>query len=112
MKAKRSKICDLQSAILLLPYFADIIRNLMTEKPAHVGQRALGVAANGNQFCGDGNGNLFGCNSANIEAHGSMDPLEQLSRETFLLQLLVNSDRLTFGTNHADVAGLGLNGPA
>src|SRR2546427_3339386 len=61
--------------------------NLMAEEPAHVGQGALGVAADRNQLGGNGHGDLLRRNRAHVQTNGRMDALEELRRDAFFSQL-------------------------
>ena len=81
-------------------------------EPAHVRQRALGVAAKGYKLGNDGDGDLFRCNSADIETDGRMDTIEERGIEAFARELAKDSDGFPPGADHADVASLSLHGPA
>src|ERR1700693_1073314 len=81
-------------------------------KPAHVRQGTLGMAASGNQFGGNGYGDLFRRNRSNIQSHGSMDALEQFWGQPFLRQLAEDRNSFALGTNHSNVPGGRLHCPA
>src|SRR5581483_1376923 len=53
-----------------------LVVDLMVEKPAHVRQGPLRVAANRDQLGSDGNGNFFRGYRSDIQANGSVHALE------------------------------------
>src|ERR1700679_3095106 len=72
-------------------------------EPAHVGQGALRAAAHGDHFRDDGDGDLCGCDCADVKTHWRMDAVKHLWLEAFAGELAKDGDGLAFGTDHADV---------
>src|SRR5437868_5474857 len=71
-----------------------------------------GVAPHRNHFSDHGDGNLFGHNRANLEAHWREDTLEEVPGNTFFLKLLDHSDHLALAPDHRDIASGRFDGPA
>src|SRR5258708_23773464 len=69
------------------------------------------LAADGDQFGGNGYGDFFGRDGSDIETDRSMHAVEKMGRDALLLERLENLNNLTLGADHADIAGTSLNGP-
>src|SRR5579863_2603682 len=81
-------------------------------EPAQVRQRGRGLPAHGDQFGSNGNGDLFGCDGADIETDGGVHSVEKVRRKALVAQGLENLDHFALRSDHADIAGSGLHGPA
>src|SRR5229473_3949449 len=80
-------------------------------EPTHV-RYGGSVTAHGNQFGGDGHGNLFGSDGTDVQSNRRVHSVEQVRRQSLLLQRFEDLDHLALGSDHADVAGRGLHRPA
>ena len=70
------------------------------------------MTAHGNQFGGDGHGNLFGSDGTDVQSNRRAHAVEQVRRQSLLLQRFEDLDHLALGSDHADVAGRSLHRPA
>ena len=82
------------------------------QRQAEIAPGGSGLAANGNHFGDDGDGDFLGGKGSDVEAHGGVDPFEGGAGESFLFEFLDNADDLTLAADHGDVAGRGGDGPA
>src|SRR5579871_5852520 len=90
--------------------FLPLRRN--AQEPAHVRERPLGLAANGDEFGRDRDGDFFRRDGADVEPDGGVDAFEEAGGETLFLQLAGDGDGLALGPDHADISGLRLHRPA
>jgi len=81
-------------------------------KPAHVRKWALHTTAYGNEFRCNGDRDFFRSDRADVEADGSVHTLEKFCGETFLLELAKDGYGFALRTDHPNVAGRRLHGPA
>ena len=70
------------------------------------------LAADGDQFGGDGDCDFLGSDGADVEADGGVNAVEKMRGHAFFLQSLENLDHFALGADHADIAGARLHGPA
>src|ERR1700733_10816433 len=78
---------------------------VLVMEPAHAGQRPLGVAADGDQLGGNGYGNFFRSECAEIQTDGSVDFLEKRCGKALLGEFAEDGNGLSLGADHADIAG-------
>src|SRR5579859_531103 len=69
------------------------------------------IAAHGNEFRGDADGDFFRRKRANFEAHGRKNAVELFRLETVGFKRFVGREHFSFAANHADVARVGAHGP-
>src|SRR5579864_4864168 len=70
-----------------------------------------GVAAHGDQFRDDADGNFFRGEGADFEAHGRVDALEFFGAVAILFERFVDGEHFAFAADHADIARFGAHGP-
>ncbi len=71
----------------------------------------LGVAAHGDQFGNDADGDFFGSERADFEAHWREHAVKLFRRESFLFERPINRQHFALAADHADVARFGADGP-
>jgi hypothetical protein len=69
---------------------------VLSMKPAHVGQRTLGVAADGDQFGGNGDRDFFRSDGADIKADGRVDSFEERLGNSFCGEFAKDRNRFSF----------------
>jgi len=75
------------------------------------GGRRGGVAADGNEFGDDADGDFFGGERADFEAHRRIDALKFFGAIAALLERFVDREHFALAADHADVACVGAHGP-
>ena len=87
-----------------------LVRRRVGELDGFVGGGG-GVAAYGDEFGGDGYSDFFGSERADFEAHGGEDARESFGGDALLFENFVAGDDFAFAADHADVPGVGSDGP-
>src|SRR5215475_12640983 len=70
------------------------------------------VAAHGDEFRSDADGNFFRRESADVHAHGREDAFEFLGAVALCFECFVSRKHFALAADHADVARVGAYGPA
>src|SRR5438309_2291401 len=74
-------------------------------------RQVCSTAADGNQLGRNADGDLFGREGADFKSHRGVDAVKEFGRKAFAFKRLIHREHLTLAADHAEIAGLGFDGP-